>query len=87
MPTTMTDILTEPASHSLTEVLVETIMSHAQILRLMAPDRYRQLLADLPSIPPISSTLSPEEYKIAWDDLEHQIAKFREQDRLAVEAD
>jgi hypothetical protein len=85
MPTTLTDAPTEPASDTLTEVLVETIISHAQILRLMAPDRYRQLLMDLPSAPAISPALSPEEYKIIWEDVEHHIAKFRERDKLAIE--
>jgi hypothetical protein len=84
MATTLADAPNEPATDTLTEVLVETIISHAQILRLMAPDRYRQLLIELPSAPAMSETLSPEEYKIAWDDIEHHIAKFREQDKLAT---
>jgi hypothetical protein len=87
MRTELMDTSKEPASHTLTEVLVETILSHVQILRLMAPDRYRELLIDLPSAPSVSSPLSAEEYTLAWDDLEDWITKFREQDRMKVESE
>ena len=43
MPTTLTNSPAIPAPPTaLTEVLIQTITSNAQILRLLDPERYRQ---------------------------------------------
>jgi hypothetical protein len=71
----------ETVPHALTEMLVETIVSHAQILKLLDADRYTELLKELPSVNPSPLWLTQDEEKVAWDDVEHWIVTFREQDQ------
>nr|WP_309692877.1 hypothetical protein [Armatimonas sp.] len=86
MPATLTNLqIIPPPPTVLTEVLIQTITSNAQMLRLLDPERYRQLLETLPSATP--PTLAPSEGNMdaAWDDLERWLVALREQDRAAVE--
>ena len=61
MPATLTNPQPMPAAPTaLTEVLIQTITSNAQILRLLDPARYRELLKTLPAAPVAPSTPSQE---------------------------
>jgi hypothetical protein len=86
MPATLPESRPLPtAPTALTEVLVQTIASNAQMLRLLDPERYRQLLETLPSATALTHTPSEENLDDAWDDLERWLVALREQDRAAVE--
>ena len=79
MPATQTDV----APIALTDVLVQTIQSNAEMLRLLAPERFQELLTALQKSDAPAPALADEK---AWDDLERWVARFREQDRAAVGA-
>lgn len=79
MPATQPDV----TPSALTDVLVQTIRSNAEMLRLLAPERYQELLAALQRDSAPSALLSDDE---AWSDLERWLSHFREQDRAAVGA-
>jgi hypothetical protein len=86
MPTTLTNSPAIPAPPAaLTEVLIQTITSNAQILRLLDPERYRQLLENLPEATLSSVPAVAENLEGAWDDLERWLEVLREQDRASVE--
>jgi hypothetical protein len=86
MPATLTSPQPIPsAPTALTEVLVQTITSNAQILRLLDPQRYHELLETLPTA--ASPRIVPSEGNLedAWDDLERWLVVLREQDKTALE--
>lgn len=68
-----------PTPAALTEVLVQTIVSNAQMLRVLSPERYQQMLQELLR-GPAADAVSSE----AWEDLERWVVALREQDRASV---
>jgi hypothetical protein len=68
---------------NLTDVLAQTIISNAEILRLLDPARLQLLLESLKIEATPDSTVPDS----AWDDLEHWIAENRRQDIARVESE
>lgn len=68
-----------PTPAALTEVLFQTIVSNAQMLRMLSPERYQQMVQELLREPAINAVSSE-----AWDDLERWMVALREQDRASV---
>jgi len=71
-----------PAPAALTEVLAQTIFNNAQMLRLLDPERYQELLKTLPVT--TKSTSPDSNLEEAWEDLERWMQEYRQQDQAAV---
>ena len=78
----MPNLAPETLATSVVEALERTIRSNAELLRLLDPLRFAQVVASLQSSPtPGAQTVDPA----AWEDLDRWLETLREQDRRSTE--